>query len=975
MTQFHKQVFRKMNLDGDVRTLQPGEYRLLTNGIPINGIISNPNDFNINSIFGNELIEYSLPAGVNTVIGFLEDKAGGRAFIFTHNDTDPADNAIYQYTVGTITLVFKSALLGFASTQFVDADIIGDILIFTNNSSELYKIDVAKAIAGGTYTPTLEEITLIKRPPQLPLSGGSTSNVLYLSNYIYRHHFQFFYQYVYENDDQSVFSSTSGTITVTDSAHNKIIIYISSDEVIPATVKQINFAVIVDGSNELIIYKRDFPVAGVLASLSHDFYNDTFLETVPDSLSVKWNDSVPLRSKSLRVFKNRTFLFNNTEGYEYTNEPLTIVATAEHASMYVATEPYYKEGYRYSFGLMWFDNYGRHAGVHIGTEGSVTIPDDRKWSSAAPYIVSVDLSGISMDDIPLWATHFAVVRTNANLPFFIQITTTGNVAENANAGANTKYYTKDSNGEFVYDSVYSATKSGIALDISLLTTYGLGYTFQKGDRVKVYSVLLGVLNETVDFEIKEQSGRYIYVGLHDFGLMDATPLFLEIYTPPTSSDNLFYEIGSKYVINNSGTGSRSLSVSIIAPYGDSHISVDRPTPFYEAMNTFDLYFDKWIRRTKRAIASYQIGSQELQKINYLRFGQIYNKFGLNGINTFEALDDYALPIENGAGTLLVDDGFVMVAIHEVETGSIYVGEGFVNTTDGAQFLAKTDNVIGDDRTYLGGQGTTVQKSVVVKNGRVYYLDLLKGHIVRRSHDGLTRISDYGIRGYIAEVCRAYRDYIDYYDICAGWDPQYDCYVISFLQTAFAPLKHNQVTLYFHEKTNAWVAASNFQPRFLGTFRDRQLAFVAGATWLQSVHDKYNNWFGVQYDRTLEWEVGQDSLEKIWESIEVDVDSIYDTDDTNEDVVLLYDQNPDWTTGTIQTKINYADFVRRGSAWRSAFFRWISDLNFATETESKYKSSHSVRGQSAYFKITYNGTDRNPMKSITVGYRPSMNTIP
>jgi len=618
---------------------------------------------------------------------------------------------------------------------------------------------------------------------------------------------------VYENDEASVFSSVSRTITVTNSLHNFIIIFVSSDETIPATVKQINYAFRMDDSNELVIYKRDFPVAGVLSSLSHGFYNDTFLETVPDSLSTKWNDSVPLKSKSLRIFKNRTFLFNYTEGYDYTNEPLTIVATVQHDSVYTEGAAYYKEGARYSFGLMWFDNYGRHAGVHVGTASNVPIPDDRKQTTTIPYIVSVDLSGIAMADIPLWATHFSIVRTNANLSFFVQIATGGS-----------KYYTLDDDGEFVYSPDYSSS-AGIALDISPLPWYGLGYTFQKGDRVRVYKVLLGGTEAPIDFEIKEQSGKFIYIASHDFGSMDFTILLLDIYTPSTTTDTLFYEVGSKYAITNAGTGSRSLSVITVTPDGDNHITVDRINPDYEAMNPFDSYFDKWIRRTWRSIASYQIGSQELVKTNWIRFGQVYNKFGVNSINTFEALDEYQLPIENGPGTLLVDDGAVMVAIHERATGSVYVGDGFVKTTDGAQFLTKTDNVIGDDRTYLASQGSTVPKSVVVKDGRVYFLDLTNGHIIRRSQDGLTRISDYGVRGFVAEVCRYYRDVIIYYDICAGWDPQYDCYVISFLQTAEAPFRHNQVTLYFHEKTNAWVAQSQFQPRFLGTFKERQLAFV------------------------------------------------------------------------------------------------------------------------------------------------------
>jgi hypothetical protein len=317
----------------------------------------------------------------------------------------------------------------------------------------------------------------------------------------------------------------------------------------------------------------------------------------------------------------------------------------------------------------------------------------------------------------------------------------------------------------------------------------------------------------------------------------------------------------------------------------------------------------------------------------------------------------------------------MVAIHQAETGSVYIGDGFIKTTDGSQFLSKTDNVVGDDRVYSDGHGTTYPKSVVVNNGRVYYVDVNRGHIIRRSQDGLTRISDYGVRGLISDICRQAKESVILgytQTIIGGWDPQYECYVITFKIPSSSYT--NGITLYFHERTNSWICTSSMVGSLYSSFKDRQVQFLDGDLWLQnkgSVNSGHNNWFGVQYTRGLGFEVGQDSLEKIWESIEVDIESIYATAGVNEVVLYLYDKDG----GTIQTWINYADFRLRGSAYRSSFFRWVNDVNFGTQTESKYKSSHSVRGQSAFFSLLYNGTDRGSMKSITIGYRPSMLTNP
>jgi len=79
-----------MNLDSDVRSLQPGDYRKLYNGIPIapksssyaNAIIDT-----VTNVLGNALVSYSLPSGTNKCIGYIEDRAGNRGFYFVQNST------------------------------------------------------------------------------------------------------------------------------------------------------------------------------------------------------------------------------------------------------------------------------------------------------------------------------------------------------------------------------------------------------------------------------------------------------------------------------------------------------------------------------------------------------------------------------------------------------------------------------------------------------------------------------------------------------------------------------------------------------------------------------------------------------------------------------------------------------------------------------------------------------------------------
>lgn len=209
MNQNFKQQFRKMELDKDVRSMQPGDYRLLRNGLPVQPASSsyeNAIQDVVSNLIGNQLVANTLPSGTKKVVGFVENRARNRTFYAVANSI-AANNAIYKFEGGAITLVWQSALLDFALTDFVDMDAVGDILIFTNNRSEIKKINVVKAAAGG-YT-NADEITLIKRPPQLPLTFAVGYDTALDTNFVAGNYFQFFYRYIYEDYDYSVFGPCS----------------------------------------------------------------------------------------------------------------------------------------------------------------------------------------------------------------------------------------------------------------------------------------------------------------------------------------------------------------------------------------------------------------------------------------------------------------------------------------------------------------------------------------------------------------------------------------------------------------------------------------------------------------------------------------------------------------------------------------------------------------------------------------------
>ena len=1074
-------------MDADVRVMQPGDHRKLYNGIQVQPQSSSVAlDGIIASMFGNALAANSdLAGGTNKIIGGVEDRAYNRYFFCVYNST-AANNTVYQYKDAVITRVMRSALFDFAETDFVDMDILYDYLIMTNNRSDIKMINVTKAIAGATYTPAAEEITLIKRPPKRPLTLTPTYDLTVLGNFVAGNYFQFFHRFIYEDGQRSVFgpasklsdawvlpsttvdvvglSATNYSLTgiaaidnfaitagvtriliknQTSAAENGIYVAaagawtratdadsdtelmalagiyvkfgrlggttlykntnssaftVGTDPVyfqpidgpnaidvvtntaeFPATAKQIEYAVRINGTNEFIVYRIDkIP----LVSATHRFYNNTFLFTVPDSETFKWSDSVPVKSRAIRFTNGRIFLFNNTEGYTHattTNLSLSLGTIA-----FTDTKAFrnFKDGGTYNVGIVFFDTSNRFVGG-LHCDATITIPYRSAPSTDAPYKIIADLSGIAQADIPLDAVEYAVLVTNLiDKSFFINYKTTDFF-----------YYIEASDGTITYTKTYTAANiKGTAIDITTLTNEGLGYTFSKGDRIRISNSTSEPV--IVDTEILGQDGRFILTRtLNEFGSLlfglSANSFNMEIYSPKDNTIEPFYEVGEKYAITSPGGGARAFSTVSIEPVGDVS-TIYRNTytssgaylpnnPFsntyskgvkeaFQAMNSYDKSFDTWVRPGGKSTIKSQYSAEQQTKKTSLRFGQEYDQLSqILQINTFQALDEQALYPENGPGVGLAVAGNVLVAIHEIETTAVYIGQGFVLTKDGSSFLSKTDSVIGDTNKYLGGHGSIHQASIIARDGVVYYLDARKGCVVRRSQDGLTPISNNGIKGLISTLCTTHLALGANSRIIGGWDPQYQCYVLSFIDTT-GPSGY---TLYWHEKSNAWCCLNDMRPEFWGQLGQNQLAFLSGGLWAQTVEANYNNFFGVQYNRRLEFEIGADSLEKIWEAIEVDAENIYSTAGANEDIVLLYHVNG----GTLQNRINYLDFKLRGSAWRSSVFGNLNDANYSTSTESKYKSRHNTRGQSAFFVITYNGTDRNQMKSISVFFRPSLNSTP
>lgn len=1063
-----KQLFRKLDLDRQVRFLTPGDYRYLKNGIPHQS--GEDQDGSVVSLRGNSLINNAGFEVGTKIIGTHYDEIKNRVLFWAYNAN--TNHTIYLMNdQNAISIVMRWSGFNFQPDKYITGiAMYGDIVVWVDDYNNYRKLNVQRAMDGLYPSPMKEEyITLIKPPPAIPLTVFLSGGANQATNNIKDVGLQFYYRYIYEDDEPSVWSATSKTIRPSQTPGlNGVSVSIETNplnnvsrEVVPLTVKRIEFAFRYHGTNEWVLYKV-LDLTGVDVSLaglgSHVFYNDVSGETISDLESFKWFDSVPNKGRALALMNNRLFTLNYEESYDkgsidfnialvqqdslatltlpvyerreagllggftsigfyalysglyykmvtynttsnngvadmsqgYTSAeltqgdvfPITLVLESSAATVFTQTpvaKQVFKTDSSYHVGLMFFDFAQRHVGVYTADNKRIAMP---KLTLPVRYfnLITYDLSPITSGQIPEWATHYAVVITkNLTRSFFLQ-----------HSCADVWYYEKDHTGEFTYYKSHNVKRTGIAIDISNLTYNKLGYTFNAGDKIKFP---LGSPVEK-EYPIRGQEGKFLLIDLPavgDVAVNASTPTKLryEIFTPIKSAQQrLFYEIGEKFIINNPGQPGRTLSkvtgtlpgdITVVnrevtgyrdTPYNTSdpydsdnilHSSVN-VTEAYEAMNPNDDIFNVWINDTGRATGEIKYARKQ-KKVNHIRWGQPFVQDSIiNQLNVFEALDEYALPKESGTGVRLMQADEILVSLHHKETVALYINEGFVNTSEGNQFLAKTENVVGDDRRYFGGLGTYHPESAIEFSDRLYYFDIFKGTFVRRSRDGLTPISDlYGIRNYAYKLAKDYLPYKDTVKIVGGWDPKHDLYLCSF--PGIEGVREPE-TLAFHEPSNSWIGWFDYNAEQYSYLNRQMISWKGGQLWLHDSNPIHNNFYGTQYNRVIEFEIAPElSKSLIWNGAYIDSPELYLTDGSNEVIIELW-------CGTQYSTINYQDLKKMESIWRSPIFRDINTQQlFDSPTRAKYEGD-VMRGQSIKVRITTNRTDISPLHFFNLLYTHS-----
>tara|TARA_R110002020_G_scaffold1011_4_gene5128 strand:- start:7807 stop:16566 length:8760 start_codon:yes stop_codon:yes gene_type:complete len=209
----------------------------------------------------------------------------------------------------------------------------------------------------------------------------------------------------------------------------------------------------------------------------------------------------------------------------------------------------------------------------------------------------------------------------------------------------------------------------------------------------------------------------------------------------------------------------------------------------------------------------------------LIYSGIYNSTsGVNNLNQFiqaEKITKDINPVYGKIQKLFTRDSD-LVTLCEDKVLRILANKDAVFNADGNPQLTATDKVLGQAIPFSGEYGiSTDPESFASESYRAYFTDRQRGAVLRLSRDGLTPISNYGMKDW-------FKDNLGIADkVIGSYDDRQENYNISF---------HGEInkSISFKEDVKGWVSFKSFVAELGGSVTNNYYTFKEGNIWQHEV---------------------------------------------------------------------------------------------------------------------------------------------
>lgn len=283
--------------------------------------------------------------------------------------------------------------------------------------------------------------------------------------------------------------------------------------------------------------------------------------------------------------------------------------------------------------------------------------------------------------------------------------------------------------------------------------------------------------------------------------------------------------------------------------------------------------------------------------NTLIYSGIYNsRTGVNNTNQFpiDKAITVSLDIQQGGIYKLFAEDQALNIFQEERVSYVPVNKDIIYTAEGIPLSTSTNVFLGDIVSYGTKYGIGKNpESFTYFASRKYFVDKPKGAVLRLSRDGITEISNYGMRAYFRELLRD-SNYIPL---------MYDIYSKDLILSAQG--ESESATLSFDESVNGWTSRHSYVPQLGGSLDGKFYTFSPiGDIYEHYASNTFNRFYGVDYDSTIEVVFNQNPSasknfltvnyegSKIWNISNIEAEQDTDIVDTAQDIAVYNANNQD-----------------------------------------------------------------------------------
>ena len=331
----------------------------------------------------------------------------------------------------------------------------------------------------------------------------------------------------------------------------------------------------------------------------------------------------------------------------------------------------------------------------------------------------------------------------------------------------------------------------------------------------------------------------------------STPLDLASDWSPLNSQPLVYvekdngEIVSFKIISGQMDPSNTVVLALeIEPEEEVGLSWFNCWSFnngVESNRIGDTYNKPYITNGATVSSSTEELKEEETRKNGLIYSGIYNSTsGVNNLNQFIAAEKITKDINPIYGSIQKlyagwGQGGDLVALCEDRVLKILANKDALYNADGDTNVTSTNNVLGQAIPYSGEYGISKNpESFASEAYRIYFTDKVRGAVMRLSMDGLTPISNHGMKDW-------FRDHLKLGDKLIGsYDDKKDEYNITIKGDTIAK------TVTFREDVKGWVSFKSFTPENAISCANEYYTFKDGSIWRH--HAEQYDAFGKEINR-------------------------------------------------------------------------------------------------------------------------------